>query len=398
VSAEIALTLFSSSDRGRVETFCARFQPKPQFDLNYERLVFALVQVRLALTMLRRLAPLALICAAVMAGESVIANDMALADARALEQSMSLVAVFVLGLGAILWTVFANRAANRHAKEIEEANAKLRCLVIELNNEILQRTAIEEDLIEAKNRAEDSNRSKSQFLANMSHELRTPLNAILGFADMMRMEILGPLGNASYREYARDIHESGVQLLSILTDLLDMARIEAGKVTLEETEFDLAETVKDCLKTYRDHAKASRKRLDFDGVRTIVRADERLLRQVLINLITNALKFTDAEGSILASLARKPTGLDIVVHDTGCGIPADKIELIMEPFGQVADAFARTKGGIGLGLPIVKALTELHGGKFTIESEVGLGTTARIHLPAERILASEMSVSERLAS
>jgi signal transduction histidine kinase len=302
-----------------------------------------------------------------------------------------------VGFGAILWIAFGTRATNRHAKEIKEANAKLREVITELNGEILQRTAAEEDLIEAKNRAEDSSRSKSQFLANMSHELRTPLNAILGFADMMRMEVLGPLGNQSYREYARDIHESGVQLLSILSDLLDMARIEAGKVTVDESEFDLAETVKDCLKTYRDDAKASRKRLEFDGERTIVRADERLVRQTLINLITNALKFTEAEGSVRAAIENQPNGIDIVVSDTGCGIPPDKVELIMEPFGQVADAFARNKGGIGLGLPIVKALTELHGGRFTIESEVGRGTTARIHLPAERVLASGAPRSERLA-
>jgi signal transduction histidine kinase len=296
------------------------------------------------------------------------------------------VTVLVLGFGAIFWIATGYRAARRHGKEIKEANDKLRQLVRHLNDEILQRTAAEEDLLEAKNRAEISNRSKSQFLANMSHELRTPLNAILGFADMMKMEVLGPLGNNSYREYARDIHTSGLNLLSILSDLLDMARIETGKVTLSESEFDVAETIRDCLKTYRDDAKASRKRLVIDAEPTIIRADERLIRQTLINLITNALKFTEAGGTVTAGLAVQSNGIDIVVSDTGCGIPADKVELIMEPFGQVADAFARAKGGIGLGLPIVKALAQLHGGKFSVESEVGVGTTARVHLPQDRMV------------
>jgi two-component system cell cycle sensor histidine kinase PleC len=168
-----------------------------------------------------------------------------------------------------------------------------------------------------------------------------------------------------------------------------MARIDAGKATLDETEFDLADSIEATLRLFHDEAKASSRalRLIPSEPRMTLRADERLVRQVVINLISNSLKFTKPGGSVDVRIERtKLGGVDLVVTDDGIGIAPDKLEHVMEPFGQAADAFSRAKGGVGLGLPIVKSLVELHGGKFSLESKVNVGTTARVHLPPSRVI------------
>jgi signal transduction histidine kinase len=322
---------------------------------------------------------------------SELEKDVALAQSEATQRAIMLLAVSLIGIGAVIWFTSAYRSARKHAE-------RLRALVHDLNGEIVQRIQTERELVDAKDRAEAANRAKSQFLANMSHELRTPLNAILGFSDMISMEVLGAIGNSTYRDYARDIHRSGAHLLGILSDLLDMARIESGKVALDEAAFDISESLEECLKTCRQQANASQKTLAFRGHEDLlIRADERLLRQAVSSLLSNALKFTPAGGQIELRIENGMGGLGIVVSDTGCGIPPEKLKLILEPFGQVADAFARDQGGIGLGLPIAKAIAELHGGTLSLQSEIDRGTTARIHLPAERVVASDAS-SSRLAS
>jgi signal transduction histidine kinase len=225
----------------------------------------------------------------------------------------------------------------------------------------------------------------------MSHELRTPLNAINGFAQIMSQEILGSIGTPAYKQYANDILASGNHLFAILSDILDMARIDAGKVKLNETEFNLCGTIDDALRMFREDVRQAGKTLAFAGCAgaVVVRADERLMRQILINLVSNAVKYTDEGGKIEVGIEGGPgAGLDLIVSDNGIGIPKEKFALIMEPFGQVEDAFARSRGGIGLGLPLVKSLAQIHGATLTIESEPGRGTVARVHLPAERVLSA----------
>jgi len=234
-----------------------------------------------------------------------------------------------------------------------------------------------------------ANRAKTEFLANMSHELRTPLNAILGFSEIMRGEQFGPLGNPRYREYATDIHESGSHLLSVINDILDLARIEAGHLDLNEETVDPAALIDAGLRLVRERAEAhgialaTRIAPDLPAIR----ADERKLKQTLINLLSNAVKFTPDDGRVTVSVAASEAeGLTIVVSDTGIGIRAEDLPKVFDPFVQVDGGLARAYEGTGLGLPLSKAMVELHGGCLDLVSEPGAGTTATIRLPAERFL------------
>jgi signal transduction histidine kinase len=238
-------------------------------------------------------------------------------------------------------------------------------------------------LLDARDQAEMASRSKSSFLAHMSHELRTPLNAIIGFSEAIAREVMGPISNMHYREYADDIHASGQHLLSLINDLLDLSKIEAGKLELFEETVDLRALVKHCTVFISEALRTKELQL---GVRvgadlTAVFCDERKLKQVLLNLLSNAVKFT-AFGRI--SLAAWRDGSDLLrieVADTGIGIAPEHIAKAMTPFGQVDDALSREQSGTGLGLPLAKQLVELHGGTLTLASEPGVGTTVTILLP-----------------
>ena len=235
-----------------------------------------------------------------------------------------------------------------------------------------------------KARAEAANRSKSEFLANMSHELRTPLNAVIGFSEMMQQQVFGPLGNAKYAEYSHDIRRSGQFLLDVINDILDMSKIEAGRMDLEYSEVGMAQTIEDVTRIIGQRAHEARVTLDFDnGVQEPFPADRRAVKQILINLLSNAVKFSPEGGRVRLTTRDDGKVITIAIADNGIGIPQRDIDKLGRPFEQVENQFTKTKGGSGLGLAISKSLAQLHGGRLDINSAEGKGTTVTVTLPRQ---------------
>ncbi|HNB27256.1 MAG TPA: HAMP domain-containing sensor histidine kinase, partial [Alphaproteobacteria bacterium] len=219
-------------------------------------------------------------------------------------------------------------------------------------------------------------------LATMSHELRTPLNAIIGFAELLLLPRAAELDRARTAEYVADIRDSGAHLLSLINDILDYSRLEADHLPLNEAQFDLAQFLMDCLRLVRAQAEAGGVGLAMPSPpAAAVRADERRLRQCVVNLLANAIKFTPPGGLITLKAAVTGSDLAIVVADTGCGIPAAQLERVFEAFHQVESDLNRATNGTGLGLPLSRKLVERHGGALDLLSDVGVGTQARITLP-----------------
>ena len=255
-------------------------------------------------------------------------------------------------------------------------------------NSVVEKQRLEVEVVRiqaASEVAETSNRIKSEFLANMSHELRTPLNAILGFSDILKSQLYGPLGHAKYIEYAEDVYKSGAHLLELINDVLDLSKIDAGKMELRESIFAVGELVEDAVLLIRDKVK--------DGVRIELRvpgglhiqADRRLIKQILINLLSNAIKFTPEGGTITVGAQSGAAGFEIYVADTGIGMDAPQLEKAFSPYGQIDSRVAQTHQGTGLGLPIAQSLARLHGGDLIAQSAPGQGTRMVLILPGNRV-------------
>jgi Amt family ammonium transporter len=245
-----------------------------------------------------------------------------------------------------------------------------------------------EDLTKAKQAAEEANNAKSAFLANMSHELRTPLNAVIGFSEILTGELFGPLGDGRYKDYAADILQSGRHLLSLVNDLLDHTRVEAGRVELHESEIDIAEQCEMALRMIRERAANAGVTLqpDIADNLPLLAADERAVRQILLNLLGNAVKFTPVGGHVRLVARLEDDGrLALLVSDTGIGMKREDVPRAFEPFVQLHHHMNKAYGGTGLGLPLVQALMRLHGGSVTIDSTEGIGTTVTLRFPYQRL-------------
>ena len=241
--------------------------------------------------------------------------------------------------------------------------------------------------------------AKSKFIANMSHELRTPLNAIIGFSELMKLETFGALGDRRYVDYAGDIHSSGKHLLDIINDILNLSKIEAGRIELHEAPIEIETVLERTVAQMRPVADGAGVELSIIPALSHPQlvADERYIRQIILNLLSNAVKFTPLNGCVFVETNVDESGaLVITVRDTGIGISPEDIPRVMEPFGQVESAWTRQFEGTGLGLPLVKSLIELHGGHFELQSELGVGTTAIATFPPERCIHPDESTEATL--
>jgi signal transduction histidine kinase len=255
--------------------------------------------------------------------------------------------------------------------------------VVTVYADITELKAGDRQMSEARRLAEEANRAKSDFLANMSHELRTPLNAIIGFAEVIGNEVLGPLRDRRYLEYVNDIRASGLHLLSIINDVLNMSKIEAGKAELVPEQLPVARMIAAAVRVMHERAAGRGIELAADGLE--IHADEQAMRQILLNLLSNAIKFSEIGGAVAvraAAAAADAGQVVITVEDHGVGMTAEELERALQPFGQVAAGTSRAYGGVGLGLPICKGLVDAQGGTLTITSARGSGTTVRIVMPA----------------
>jgi signal transduction histidine kinase len=258
--------------------------------------------------------------------------------------------------------------------------------IVAVSRDMTEAKKIEMELRAAQERAEAANRAKSRFLANMSHELRTPLNAIIGFADIMRQQMFGYLGSERYSEYAMLIYDSGQLLLDLISDVLDMAKIDAGKLELNYETIDAGVMLDTCLRFLGERAEKAGLdlRVTLPARRIAFEADRRSIKQILLNLLSNAIKFTLPGGNVEASATHDGDFVVFVIRDNGIGIPASELPRLGRPFEQVAADPLLAQSGTGLGLALVRSLAERHGGSFQIESEEGKGTHVEIRLPLAR--------------
>lgn len=272
------------------------------------------------------------------------------------------------------------RARERVLKEVRQ-------LTEQLSAEKARLLQTVNELNAARHGAVEANKAKSEFLASMSHELRTPLNAILGFSEIIKEETFGPVGLHKYVDYAADVHSSGRHLLDLINDILDLSKIDAGKVELHEEELSLAHVMDDSLSLVRERALRG-------GVTLVekqaapelpaVWADRRLLKQILLNLLSNAIKFTPAGGTVTTGLFADAAGIGFSVRDTGIGMTQEDVQKAMSPYGQIDSQVSRKHKGTGLGLPISLSLAKLHGGDLLVESAPDKGTTMTLRLPLSR--------------
>ncbi|MDF2688353.1 MAG: sensor histidine kinase [Microvirga sp.] len=297
-------------------------------------------------------------------------------------------------------------ALKRHEHRLVESEKELIATVLDLKQsrqkleaQTHQLADLAERYLDQKAQAESANRAKSEFLANMSHELRTPLNAIIGFAEVMQSGIFGTLGSDKYEEYCTDIRSSGQYLLSVINDILDMSRIEAGRTSLTKQPMEVHAAIQRALKLVGEQTKAKNLSItvDVNPDDIVVPADERALHQILVNLLQNATKFTSEGGCITVRTRQAGSAVNIYVEDNGIGIPAHALHKLGQPFEQVETEFSKSYKGSGLGLAIARSLTELHGGSLRIKSQEGLGTIVLVHLPLTEATHADIALADAAA-
>ena len=295
---------------------------------------------------------------------------------------VALTTLLILAAG-LASSIVDQRVAAVSTREAE----RLRAAVFELEETKSRLEATTADLTSALDAADAGDRAKSQFLATMSHELRTPLNAIIGFAEFLGTDLCGPL-TTKQRGYVGDIHRAGTHLLDLVNDVLDLSRVDARQLTLDEDVVDIEETIAGAVTmvTLRAAEVGIALRSTIAQDLPLVRGDARRLRQVLLNLLSNAVKFTPTDGAIALSAERRGADIAIVIADTGIGMAPEHIGIALARFGQVDNRLARRYEGTGLGLPLVKRLVELHDGTLAIDSTLGRGTTVTVLLPADRVI------------
>jgi signal transduction histidine kinase len=303
---------------------------------------------------------------------------------------VALVASLVLFLIFSIVAMLANlRERERIIAQKSLAEAESAALTQQLKDEKSRLIALIKELNLAKQSADNANRAKSEFLASMSHELRTPLNAILGFSEVIKEELFGPVGLAKYVDYAQDVHNSGQHLLDLINDILDISKIDAGKVELREEDISVAGLIADSVSLVRERALKSGVGLEILPAADLplLIADKRLIKQILLNLLSNAIKFTPAGGRVtVKSTLDNLGGLRITVVDTGVGMNAADIATAMSPYGQIDSRISRKHQGTGLGLPISRSLAHLHDGEIEVDSEPGQGSRITLVMPPQRSL------------
>jgi two-component system, cell cycle sensor histidine kinase PleC len=347
-------------------------------NLNAHSFVLVAVLIVMIATAILR----ARIFAAVLAGLLPLSLAILLAATQAKSTETGVLAL--LTLGAQFFLVYFAWRLHRSTAAVIRSRVAMQAKVEELERAKATSTA-------AQRRADAADRAKQLFLATMSHELRTPLNAILGFSEVMKNEVLGSHSTPSYREYASDIHGSGQHLLALINEILDLARIQAGHYALSEEVLRLDDVVAESLAAVASavDAKSLRVATAFDETLPGVEADGRALRQIVGNLLSNAVKFTPRGGHIAIKVGWTSLGGQYVsVKDDGPGIPDDEIPLVLSSFGRGSLAVSTAAQGVGLGLPIVKGLAELHGGRFVLSSRPGGGTEATFIVPAARVVST----------
>jgi signal transduction histidine kinase len=306
---------------------------------------------------------------------TVLVSNAVMAPAT-LAIAVASVAVLIVALG-LIGALLDHHLALRSSDEAE----RLRAHIVELE-------ATKQELSSALLLADAANQSKSTFLAAMSHELRTPLNAVIGFSEIILSETFGPLGSPRYKEYIGDIRKSGSHLLSLINDVLDLSRLDAGRGALLDERIIPAELIDDARRMIATQAERSHVKVTIDCPVSLphVVADTRRLRQILVNLLSNAVKFTPSGGEVKVAVREQGESLAFVIEDTGIGIAAEDIPIALERFGQVDSRLSRRYEGTGLGLPLARQLVELHGGTFDLTSVVGVGTTVVFTLPPGRLI------------